>query len=128
MDGYFSNNLQQLNIPHQLKAKTEFQQHVLMALQEIPFGKAVTYGDMAKKLGTHPRAIGQALKSNPLPLIYPCHRVKSKTGLGGFMGQATGDCCDIKLVLLQLEADEFKKKSMMKLSACSERDNDEFKP
>lgn len=100
---YFLKKSTLLDIPHKLIAKTAFQQRVLTALREIPFGKSVTYGDMAEKLGTHPRAIGQALKSNPLPLVYPCHRVLSKIGLGGFMGQAKGSSCDIKQALVQFE-------------------------
>lgn len=99
----FSKRATNLDIPHALNTKSVFQFKVLRALQNIPHGETSTYGDFAKTIGTHPRAIGQALKSNPLPLIYPCHRVLSKTGLGGFMGQAKGERCDIKYKLLQLE-------------------------
>lgn len=102
-DDYFLKQSAHLDIFHELNAKTAFQRRVLQALQNISYGETSTYGDFAKSIGTHPRAIGQALKSNPLPLIYPCHRVLSKTGLGGFMGQAKGERCDIKQQLLSLE-------------------------
>lgn len=54
------------------------------ALQAIPFGETLTYGDLAKSLRRPAQAIGQACGQNPIPLIIPCHRVLSATGLGGF--------------------------------------------
>ena len=104
---YFSNISHEIEIPHCLISKSDFQSRVLLALKTIPYGETVTYGELAEKLNTHPRAIGQALKSNPLPLIYPCHRVVSKVGLGGFMGKSRGKQCDLKLLLLQLENNLF---------------------
>lgn len=101
---YFSGQLSILELEHQLLCKSDFQKRVLLALNQIPYGSTITYGELAKILDTHPRAIGQALKSNPLPLIYPCHRVVSKSGLGGFMGKKVGDSCDLKAALLTLES------------------------
>jgi methylated-DNA-[protein]-cysteine S-methyltransferase len=46
----------------------------------------MTYGELAKELNTSSRAIGQACRTNPLVLFIPCHRIVSKTGLGGYMG------------------------------------------
>ena len=50
----------------------------------IPFGVTRTYGDLSRELGRPAQAIGQACGGNPIPLIIPCHRILSATGLGGF--------------------------------------------
>jgi len=65
---------------------TPFQLKVWQRLQEIPSGETMTYGELAKELNTSSRAIGQACRTNPLVLFIPCHRIVSKTGLGGYMG------------------------------------------
>ena len=67
---------------------TPFQVQVYKTLAEIPFGETRTYGWVASRLGraTATRAVGQALRNNPLPVLIPCHRVVSVTSLGGFMG------------------------------------------
>ena len=61
-----------------------FTKKVLDIVKDIEFGSVMTYGDIAKKLNTSPRAVGMALKRNPLPLIIPCHRVVAKNSLGGY--------------------------------------------
>ncbi|MEO2117091.1 MAG: methylated-DNA--[protein]-cysteine S-methyltransferase [Methanocaldococcus sp.] len=61
-----------------------FTKKVLDVVKDIEFGEVLTYGDIAKKLNTSPRAVGMALKRNPLPLIIPCHRVVAKNSLGGY--------------------------------------------
>jgi methylated-DNA-[protein]-cysteine S-methyltransferase len=66
---------------------TAFQRKVWRALQKIPRGQVVTYGELAAQLGTNPRAVGNACGANPLPIIIPCHRVVAKNGLGGYMGK-----------------------------------------
>ena len=56
------------------------------ALQKIPYGKTITYGELALKLG-YPkgaRFIGQCCAKNPCLILVPCHRVLSQKGLGGF--------------------------------------------
>jgi len=65
-------------------ALTAFQQRLRDALTVIPCGETCTYGDLARVLYSSPRAVGQALGANPLPLLVPCHRVVAATGLGGF--------------------------------------------
>lgn len=80
-----------------------FQLRVWHALLEIPAGNTLTYGALAAQLKTAPRAVGQACGSNPLPLVIPCHRVVSTTGLGGFMHAARGAPLDIKAWLLRHE-------------------------
>jgi O-6-methylguanine DNA methyltransferase len=55
-------------------------------MRAIPWGHALTYGELAEKVGSPKavRAIGQACARNPLPIIVPCHRVLAADGLGGF--------------------------------------------
>ncbi len=67
---------------------TEFQSRVYESIAEIPFGETRTYGWVAHRVGklTATRAVGQALRNNPLPILIPCHRVVSVTSIGGFMG------------------------------------------
>jgi methylated-DNA-[protein]-cysteine S-methyltransferase len=61
---------------------------LLDALRAIPFGETRTYGELSKTLSAPAQAIGQACGANPLPIFIPCHRVLSKTGLGGFSAPA----------------------------------------
>ena len=56
---------------------------------EIPFGRIVSYGDIADEMGVAgaARAVGQAVGANPLPIVVPCHRVvRSDSRLGGYSG------------------------------------------
>jgi len=57
---------------------------IYRAVRGVGYGETATYGEIAAKVGTSPRAVGQAMARNPTPLIVPCHRIVSKTGLGGF--------------------------------------------
>lgn len=69
---------------------TSFQWKVLRATLNIPFGETRSYQWVAQKIGRPKavRAVGQALKANPFPLIIPCHRViKSDGTLGGYAGR-----------------------------------------
>jgi methylated-DNA-[protein]-cysteine S-methyltransferase len=63
---------------------TAFQQKVWKAISEIPRGKVLTYGDVARRVQSAPRAVGQACGANWFPLVIPCHRVTAAGGLGGF--------------------------------------------
>jgi methylated-DNA-[protein]-cysteine S-methyltransferase len=82
---------------------TAFQQSVWCELQKIPFGKVKTYGELAKILNTSARAVGNACRRNPVPLIVPCHRIVAATGIGGYAGRTSGDVHNIKRELLQHE-------------------------
>lgn len=82
LDAYFSGCT--LPLPRLAEPASAFQQRLRHALCSIAFGEVVTYGELARQLGTAPRALGQALKANPMPLIVPCHRVVAADGLGGF--------------------------------------------
>lgn len=87
-------------------AGTEFQQKVWKLLRQIPAGQVRTYGDIAHELGSSPRAVGNACRANPIPLFIPCHRVVSKSGLGGFAGKTKGHYLTIKEALLRHEGVE----------------------
>jgi methylated-DNA-[protein]-cysteine S-methyltransferase len=80
-----------------------FQGRVLTQLMQIPYGETRTYGEIAKKLNTSPRAVGNACRHNPIPIIIPCHRVIAANGIGGYDGATAGATLDIKHRLLQLE-------------------------
>jgi methylated-DNA-[protein]-cysteine S-methyltransferase len=68
---------------------TDFQRRVWRALAEIPYGKTISYGELARSIDkpSASRAVGLANGANPLPIIVPCHRVigadGSLTGFGG---------------------------------------------
>ena len=82
-------------------AGTPFRLRVWAAMQTIPYGETMSYGALARALGTAPRAVGGACGANPIPLVIPCHRVVGAGGaLGGFSG---GAGCDTKRQLLALE-------------------------
>ena len=63
---------------------TAFQNKVWQAIAEIPRGEVLTYGDIARRVKSAPRAVGQACGANWYPLVIPCHRVTAANGLGGF--------------------------------------------
>jgi methylated-DNA-[protein]-cysteine S-methyltransferase len=59
----------------------------------------ITYGELARRVDSGARAVGQALKKNPAPVVIPCHRVVAHNGLGGY-----SEGVELKRMLLQLEA------------------------
>ncbi|WP_421620995.1 methylated-DNA--[protein]-cysteine S-methyltransferase [Alkalilimnicola ehrlichii] len=63
---------------------TPYQQRAWSLLRTIPAGQRHTYGELAERLGSAPRAVGGACAANPLLLLIPCHRVVARQGLGGF--------------------------------------------
>jgi methylated-DNA-[protein]-cysteine S-methyltransferase len=82
---------------------TEFQHRVWQALTQIPAGETLTYGELAARLNTGARAVGNACRKNPVSIIVPCHRVVSATGIGGYSGRTDGLEINRKLLLLQHE-------------------------
>ena len=80
---------------------TTFRSRVYKEMSKIAYGTTLSYSDLATKVGKPRafRAVGTACGKNPLPIIIPCHRVKGKSGLGGFTGGL-----DIKKFLLKLES------------------------
>lgn len=89
-------------LPYQLQTGTEFQRAVWAAVAEIPYGATRTYKDIAAALGNEAmgRAIGAAVRANPLSIMIPGHRV---VGAGGAItGYAAGVA--VKRALLELES------------------------
>lgn len=84
-------------------AGTDHQRKVWKEMCAIPSGRTQTYGELAARIGSSARAIGQACGNNPVPIVIPCHRVVSKTGLGGFMHRGDDNALDIKRWLLAHE-------------------------
>jgi methylated-DNA-[protein]-cysteine S-methyltransferase len=66
------------------EAGSAFQKRVWGAISAIPRGSVLTYGRIARNIGSAPRAVGQACGANWFPLVIPCHRVTAAGGLGGF--------------------------------------------
>ena len=82
-------------------AGTTFQRRVWQGLTEIPYGEAISYGELARRIGMPgaARAVGQANGANPIPIVIPCHRVIAADGSIGGFSSGLG----IKRQLLSLE-------------------------
>jgi methylated-DNA-[protein]-cysteine S-methyltransferase len=98
---YCAGRLRTFSAPIDLAGVPPFHRRVLTAARRIPYGQTVTYGELARRVGSPraARAVGQAMAHNPIALIVPCHRVVAAGGgLGGFGGGLT-----MKRRLLALE-------------------------
>ncbi len=109
LDAYYADASHVFNLPL-APAGSEFRRKVWQALLNIPAGQTRTYGEVARELASGPRAVGQAVGDNPIPIIIPCHRViaahrtlADPNGLGGFMHSRIGYSQDIKRWLLRHE-------------------------
>ncbi|MFV2058147.1 MAG: methylated-DNA--[protein]-cysteine S-methyltransferase [Thiohalomonadales bacterium] len=100
---YFSNPTWTFTLPMNFLG-SPFQNRVWRALTTMKPGETMTYGEMAKRLQSSARAVGNACRRNPLPIVVPCHRIISKSGLGGFSGQTEGGLVDFKQYLLEHES------------------------
>jgi methylated-DNA-[protein]-cysteine S-methyltransferase len=98
LEEYFAGTRRSFSVPLAMEG-TDYQRSVWQALLKIPYGETTSYGELARRLKSAPRAVGLANGSNPLPVIVPCHRVigadGSLTGFGGGL--------PIKRALLELE-------------------------
>ena len=100
---YFKDPTREFDLPIK-PSGTEHQKKVWATIQDIPAGKTITYGEVAKRIKSGARAVGTACGANPYPLIAPCHRVVSAQGIGGFMKEnSPGLYRQIKLWLLKHE-------------------------
>ena len=105
LDEYFAGKSPDLHVPLHLKG-TDFQLSVWAELCRVPYGRTVSYGDIAEKLASDKgkahalsRAVGNAVGHNPVSIIVPCHRVIGSDGrLTGYAGGI-----DRKKKLLDLE-------------------------
>ena len=87
-----------------MKKPSHFQQLVWKEIEKIPYGKTMTYKDIAIKIGRpkSSRAVANACGKNPLPIIRPCHRVICSNGeLGGYSGSGGAR---LKKILLKIES------------------------
>ena len=104
---YFQKKRQKFDLPLRPQG-TPFRRKVWDALLTIPYGEAITYGELARRIGQPKavRAVGQANHHNPLSILIPCHRVVgangSLTGYGGGL--------ELKRFLLELEETHYGKK------------------
>jgi methylated-DNA-[protein]-cysteine S-methyltransferase len=100
VQAYFAGTLRKFTLPLAPEG-TAFQQSVWAALRRIPFGKTLSYGEIASQVGNPKasRAVGRANGTNPICLIIPCHRVIGADGslTGFFYGN------EIKRILLDHE-------------------------
>jgi len=98
---YLSGEPTTFNDALDIRDATAFRQQVWQTLSKVPYGQTKSYHWLACEVGrpNAARAVGQALATNPLPIIVPCHRVITSQGkLGGFAGGL-----DLKRHLLKLE-------------------------
>jgi len=85
---YFAGERRAFTVPV-IAEGTPFQRAVWDALREIPYGATCTYAELAERIGSPRgiRAVGQANRRNPIPVLIPCHRVVAADGgLGGYLG------------------------------------------
>jgi methylated-DNA-[protein]-cysteine S-methyltransferase len=96
--------------PDDVPQGSEHARRVWRALCRIPVGETRTYGEIAREIGSSPRAVGQACRANPWPLFVPCHRVVPGRGArtpnpaGAYAGQLEGPLAGVKAWLLEHEA------------------------
>ncbi len=102
LDDYFGGRRREFDLPLDRRLMSDFMRRVLSATATIPFGSVSTYGAVAREAGSPrgSRAAGNALGSNPMPIVIPCHRVlHADGGIGGYTGGL-----DRKRTLLELES------------------------
>ena len=90
LDDWFAGRAARLEVPLDLGEIGDFQRTVLETLvREVGWGETVSYGELAEMAGRPraARAVGTAMRSNPLPFVIPCHRVVAAGGrIGGYGG------------------------------------------
>jgi methylated-DNA-[protein]-cysteine S-methyltransferase len=89
LDDYFSGRRRSFDLPLDWSLVSRFGRRVLGATAQIPYGGVLTYAEVAGEAGSPrgSRAAGNALGSNPIPIVIPCHRVLRTGGaLGGYAG------------------------------------------
>ena len=99
---YFAGKRKSFQVPVSLEG-TEFQRSVWSAVDGIPFGQVLSYGEVGHETGrpTAGRAVGGAVGANPVPIIIPCHRVLAADGrITGYSG---GNGIETKAWLLDHE-------------------------
>ena len=99
-----------INVEPWLPRGEDFTSRVRRVCAQIPWGETRTYGQLAQSAGFAKanRAVGQAMRRNPLPLLIPCHRVVGASGLGGYAGEdQNGPQLERKRAILAFEQDVY---------------------
>ena len=102
LQDYFDSKITAFDVPLDIHG-THYQQQVWRVLQDISYGQYQTYGEIAKTLHSGARAVGNACRHNPVPIIIPCHRVVRVDAVGGYCGSVSGRALQQKDWLLQHE-------------------------
>lgn len=103
LDQYFAGKRRKFELELDWGGATAFRQKVWRALLRVPYGKTASYGDIARAIRKPQafRAVGQANRANPVPIVVPCHRVLGSDGsLTGYSGTRR---LDLKAQLLAIE-------------------------
>jgi methylated-DNA-[protein]-cysteine S-methyltransferase len=101
LDEFFGGRRREFDVALDRRLMTDFTRRILTATAAIPYGSVSTYGAVAREAGSPrgSRAAGNALGSNPMPIVIPCHRVlHADGGIGGYTGGL-----ERKRTLLELE-------------------------
>jgi methylated-DNA-[protein]-cysteine S-methyltransferase len=101
LDRYFEGRLREFDLPLDWRLTKGFRLRALRAIGRIPYGRTLSYTEIARKAGNERavRAAGTACGANPLPIVVPCHRVlRSGGALGGY-----GGGLPMKEALLEME-------------------------
>lgn len=102
LNAYFLDPSFQFELPLPVPA-SDHQHKVRDCLQTIPCGEVLSYSGLAEKIGSGARAVANACRHNPVPIIVPCHRIVAKSGIGGFAGKTAGLLVENKRWLLKHE-------------------------
>ncbi len=102
LEAYLDDPQRPFDLPLRLVG-TDFQRRLWLALCEVKAGETETYGQLARRLRSGARAVGQACRRNPVPIVVPCHRILSQSGIGGYAGQRAGEKLYFKQALLAHE-------------------------
>ena len=86
LTAWFDGQITEFDLPLEPVASPRGEAH-RAAIRDIPYGNTASYGEIARHIASSPRAVGQACRRNPLPIIIPCHRVLAA---GGAIGHYTG--------------------------------------
>ncbi|HEX9449570.1 MAG TPA: methylated-DNA--[protein]-cysteine S-methyltransferase [Dongiaceae bacterium] len=86
LDAYVTGDLRTFDLPLQADG-SDFAKSVWREMLAIPYGRTLTYGDVAAKLKVPAQLVGQACGQNPIAVIIPCHRILGATSLGGYTSE-----------------------------------------
>ncbi len=101
LQDYLANKRTAFDVEIDLSWVTPFRRQVLLACAAVPRGQVATYADLARRVGSPnaARAVGNTMRTNPIPIVIPCHRIIGSDGsLTGF-----GGGLDVKARLLRME-------------------------